>query len=767
MRSSSAGRLTARQARLAAARREEELRQAKLLRRLQHAAASRSASRRNNDDDDDDDDDDDGEEQDWIEAYYTDPLLSDPFLPPPPQQEGPSSSTGAGGRRRQRQRQRRLRRFNLEADDGIDPDIDAELNTDVRALRKKPKLAFDQFEIRSLSASRMDGVRLPDIAQADRNMVVHEAQRKARLARSAYLSEGTIVIAKERLLEMGLDAEIMKYAATPSSSSSNQNHAGNSLIALGPASHAAAALLQSASYLSAPPSIWKSPAIDAIAHHRALWLAWVMEHENSTADLTVSNEIDNEPCPPWDWCFTNTYISDNLTTSTEEPTVSSALSTEPRRRSGSVCSSSSSAGMFSSSEMGGGGGNGDTTAPLRGCSCDDDSCNPDTCECFARLKLIDPITWSTESDFAYTKLGRLRNGHFEQCVILECNESCGCSAACRNRLVQHGRTVALDVFKTAHCGWGVRAKHHIPKNTFIAAYAGELIDGRGMHERGQKYSKTATTYQLDIDSFHIRCLTRIGPFNEWREQHMLDRMDPALEETYTAADEWWAIHDPTHVDPILTVDAGLWGNLTRFFNHSCDPNIDLYPVYTDCQDITRPYLAFFARRDIAAGQELRFNYNGDLDEEVTAAAASLAASDPNGKNGRKAVVSPSKMGGGKGPKQRTWDDVLAEESTAEEEEEETEDDAVTKRNKAVVKERRRQQQSLLLMGSSSSSLTSASAAAAASGPSSSSSSASLSLGTMMAELVPSGSREVELVDGVKAMVCRCGAPNCKGQVFAS
>ncbi|KAE8253753.1 hypothetical protein A4X13_0g3678 [Tilletia indica] len=724
------GGATARQARLAAARREEEHRR---------AAARRSKTSSSS------------------QKYYTDPLISDPFLPHPPE----GSYVEAG-------------------DDGIDPNIDAALNADVRALRKKPKIAFDRFEVRSLSAARMDAVRLPDIAQASRNMAVSEAQRKARLKRSVKLLEGTTFLPKDSVREIvGTRIQPLSTGAMSQSQPSGSGTSGSGTGAAGvndPISSQEAA-------------IWKSSSIAAaIAHHRTLWLAWVMEHERGTADITVSNDIDNEPSPPWDWCFTDQYISDNL---------------EP-------------------------GTPGSIVPPLRGCSCDDDSCDPSTCECFAQQKNIDPITWSSETDFAYNRHGRLRNGHFEQCVILECNETCGCSSACRNRLVQHGRTVPLDVFKTAHCGWGVRAKTLIPKNSFIAAYAGELIDTQGMHERGKRYAKTATTYQLDIDSFHIRCHTRIRPFNEWRVKQGLKFMDPALEETYAAADEWWAIHDPDHVDPILTVDAGLWGNLTRFFNHSCDPNIDLYPVYTDQQNVMRPYLAFFARRDIPAGQELRFNYNGDLAEEVSVApgpgsmALTGGVDSSNsetiktyGRGKANAISGRGASGANRGA--QGWED--------EDDEEDESNTGQQSRQKAVAKERRRQtllmqqdvaskhkkkqNQDRLLAGmdnsrspnkgaragtgqerpsgsasasgkksvsSANQSMSQATATAAAAaaaavagrnglGSSTPTSSKARSLGAMMAEIVPSGSREVELVDGVKAMVCRCGAPNCKGQVF--
>ncbi|SPO29229.1 uncharacterized protein UTRI_06178 [Ustilago trichophora] len=68
----------------------------------------------------------------------------------------------------------------------------------------------------------------------------------------------------------------------------------------------------------------------------------------------------------------------------------------------------------------------------------------------------------------------------------------------------------------------------------------------------------------------------------------------------------------------VTVDSALWGNHTRFFNHSCEPNIYHVPVYTNNASIMRPLLAFFTLRQVRAGEELCFSYAGDMgsDEHV-------------------------------------------------------------------------------------------------------------------------------------------------------
>ncbi|KAH7869790.1 uncharacterized protein C8R40DRAFT_1128925 [Lentinula edodes] len=62
-----------------------------------------------------------------------------------------------------------------------------------------------------------------------------------------------------------------------------------------------------------------------------------------------------------------------------------------------------------------------------------------------------------------------------------------------------------------------------------------------------------------------------------------------------------------------TIDAYHAGNFTRFLNHSCDPNAALTPVYIDVDEIERPLLTIFSKRDIHPHEEITFSYSGDPD----------------------------------------------------------------------------------------------------------------------------------------------------------
>jgi [histone H3]-lysine9 N-trimethyltransferase SUV39H len=87
---------------------------------------------------------------------------------------------------------------------------------------------------------------------------------------------------------------------------------------------------------------------------------------------------------------------------------------------------------------------------MYGCTCKSEnggrtSCEDTTCACLDQM---------AESEFPYTD-GTLRDGHLEtRNAIFECNPLCNCDDSCKNKLVQWGRRVPLEIFKTSNRGWG-------------------------------------------------------------------------------------------------------------------------------------------------------------------------------------------------------------------------------------------------------------------------------------------------------------------------
>ncbi|KHN80263.1 putative histone-lysine N-methyltransferase met-2 [Toxocara canis] len=59
---------------------------------------------------------------------------------------------------------------------------------------------------------------------------------------------------------------------------------------------------------------------------------------------------------------------------------------------------------------------------------------------------------------------------------------------------------------------------------------------------------------------------------------------------------------------LFTIDAKRKGNIGRFFNHSCEPNMRTYHVYVDTHDFRLPWIAFFTNKYVSAGTELCWDY---------------------------------------------------------------------------------------------------------------------------------------------------------------
>uniref|UniRef100_A0A3Q1FGT1 Histone-lysine N-methyltransferase SETDB2 n=1 Tax=Acanthochromis polyacanthus TaxID=80966 RepID=A0A3Q1FGT1_9TELE len=65
------------------------------------------------------------------------------------------------------------------------------------------------------------------------------------------------------------------------------------------------------------------------------------------------------------------------------------------------------------------------------------------------------------------------------------------------------------------------------------------------------------------------------------------------------------------MDDVCLIDASREGNVGRFINHSCQPNLFVQNVFTDSHDPSFPVVAFFTSRAVVAGTELTWDYGSD------------------------------------------------------------------------------------------------------------------------------------------------------------
>jgi hypothetical protein len=154
--------------------------------------------------------------------------------------------------------------------------------------------------------------------------------------------------------------------------------------------------------------------------------------------------------------------------------------------------------------------------------------------------------------------------------IFECSSYCLCGPRCMNRCVQLGVQLELQVFDAGPKGFAVRATTAIPKHTFVCEYVGELISLKEADRRE--------------DIHHKRGAKQGGPKDMTYQLPLGDRNSP------------------------FYIDAKYYGNVARFFNHSCEPNLYTVLVFAEHRDKRFPRPSFFATRDIEAGEELTFSY---------------------------------------------------------------------------------------------------------------------------------------------------------------
>ncbi|KAJ1262695.1 hypothetical protein BS78_09G129300 [Paspalum vaginatum] len=227
-----------------------------------------------------------------------------------------------------------------------------------------------------------------------------------------------------------------------------------------------------------------------------------------------------------------------------------------------------------------------------GCNCSGDCSNSKHCLCAKR----------NGSDLPYVSKRRKRaqrNNSNEnsvgrlvepKAVVYECGTNCTCHCNCVNRTSQQGLKYRLE---TESKGWGVRTWDTILPGALICEYTGILrrtTEVEGLLENN---------YIFDID-----CLQTIKGL-DGREQRTGSELHMA---------SLHSEHDPEASQaPEYCIDAGSVGNVARFINHSCQPNLFIQCVLSSHSDIKLAKVMLFAADTIPPLQELSYDYGYHLD----------------------------------------------------------------------------------------------------------------------------------------------------------
>ncbi|XP_076021920.1 histone-lysine N-methyltransferase SETDB2 isoform X2 [Genypterus blacodes] len=247
--------------------------------------------------------------------------------------------------------------------------------------------------------------------------------------------------------------------------------------------------------------------------------------------------------------------------------------------------------------------------------------------------------------------------------VYECGPWCGCDPAhCQNRLVQRGIRVRLQVFQTDDRGWGVRCRDDVDGGTFVCIYAGVLL--RRAKRQVEAPPPKLTRADLPSDD-EVEVVTEwlTSPGQEVRSSRgespptlspptlsplplyvpVIQRPSECSEQTQTQTRPWSPAELSTQkemavalatvspgtngskmeqeprksskrtaadsAEDVYLLDAGREGNVGRFINHNCQPNLFVQNVFTDCHDSRFPLIAFFTNRVVKAGAELTWDYS--------------------------------------------------------------------------------------------------------------------------------------------------------------
>nr|CAD7460688.1 unnamed protein product [Timema tahoe] len=200
-----------------------------------------------------------------------------------------------------------------------------------------------------------------------------------------------------------------------------------------------------------------------------------------------------------------------------------------------------------------------TITSLQSCRCTD-GCTSTDCRCNT-ISLGCP----------YDNMGRLVPdfNYADAPMVFECNQMCACNRnRCVNRVMQKSVTEHVQLFRTRSKGWGVRMLRPIPKGTYVCEYIGDIVH--------------------DVDRYIGEAITDVEADHREDDSYLFD-LDNKDGETYC-------------------IDARHYGNVSRFINHMCVPNLIPVKVFVDHHDLHFPRIAFFANRDIDTYEELGFDY---------------------------------------------------------------------------------------------------------------------------------------------------------------
>ncbi|KAK7860465.1 histone-lysine n-methyltransferase [Quercus suber] len=183
-------------------------------------------------------------------------------------------------------------------------------------------------------------------------------------------------------------------------------------------------------------------------------------------------------------------------------------------------------------------------------------------------------------------------------VVFECGPNCCCGLGCLNRRSQQGLNYELEVYRTKDKGWAVRSRDFIPSGAPVCEYGGIL------RKSDELDNVSENDYIFDIDC--LQTMRGIGG----RERRFRNVSIPSSNHAKKRDDHI------SETGPEFCIDAGTSGNVARFINHSCEPNLYVQCVLSSHYDARLARVVLFAADNIFPMKELTYDYGYQLDSVV-------------------------------------------------------------------------------------------------------------------------------------------------------
>ncbi len=164
------------------------------------------------------------------------------------------------------------------------------------------------------------------------------------------------------------------------------------------------------------------------------------------------------------------------------------------------------------------------------------------------------------------------------------------------------------------------------KGQFIDTYRGEIITNDESNRRNESRETGSDNYMFGLDKLCAdvpETITKTEFLDNYpdKKQWHRDLVKSGEYEVHKNDEGQKMWRHPLYSEPKYSIDGMHMGGPTRFINHSCEPNCAIYTVSYNHSDEHIYELAFFAKEDIYANEELTFDYKDNDTEVITDAKA--------------------------------------------------------------------------------------------------------------------------------------------------